>query len=155
MPGPYLNVGPFKTAVDETVTDQRLADELGVWRFEAGKILRYVQAAALIPRFEALRVDATVTTAGLIGHRVLQTSGATDMFMGIAEVTFPNLGFGWATIYGRATARVVAGEIPGSPLGPSSTTGVLTIRNTSHFNAAAIALQSGLSAGSAIFVSVL
>ena len=152
-PGPYLNTGPFRTAI--TANDATQQEELGVWRFEAGKILRYVRAGALIPRFESVRGQFDVTTAALMGNQVLQTSAATDIFFGVAETTLASLNFGWITTYGRATARVVAGEIPGSPLGPSSTTGVLTIRNTSHFNAVALALQSGLSAGSAIFIAML
>lgn len=149
MPGPYLNIGPFKTQI--TANDSTQQEELGVWRFEAGKVLRYVRAGALIPRGEALRLDSTA----LDGSRVLQASGDTDMFMGIAEATLASLSFGWVTIYGPATARVTSLTIPGSSLGPSSTTGVLSIRNSSHFNAVAVAVASGLSAGSAIFITQL
>lgn len=85
-----------------------------MWRFEAGKILRYVRAGALIPRFESARYDFTVTTAALMGNQVLQTSAATDMFAGVAEATLASLNYGWITTYGPATARVVAGEVPGS-----------------------------------------
>ena len=153
MPGPYLNVGPFRSRVTDThaIGPQ---EELGVWRFEAGKIYRYVKFGALIPAFEACRLDSTVTTAALFGNQVLQTSAATDMFMGIAEVTGPNLAFGWITAYGNATGRV-AGEAAGSALGPSANTGVLSIRNTSHFNTSAIAAAAGLSMGSAVFIHVL
>lgn len=153
MAGPYLNQGAFSTRV--TANDTTQQEQLGVWRFEAGKILRYVRAAALIPAGEPCTADATITTAAWIGHNVLQTSAVTNTFFGIAETTLASGSFGWVTLYGPATARVDTNLIPGSPLGPSVTTGVLTIRNTSHFNAAAIALQTGLSAGSAIFVSVL
>lgn len=156
MPGPYLNSGAFRTRISDTQAIGP-AEELGVWRFEAGKILRYVKAGALIPAGESTKFDTSVVTGTplLMGAQVLQASGATDMFAGVAEVTLPNLGFGWVTIYGPATARVVSATIPGSPLGPSGTTGVLDIRNSSHFNAVAVALQSGLSAGSAVFISVL
>ena len=102
-----------------------------------------------------MRGDFTVTTAALMGNQVLQTSGATDMFFGIAETTLASLNYGWITMFGPATARVEALTVPGTPLGPSSTTGVLTVRNTSHFNAVALALQSGLSMGSAVFITVL
>lgn len=151
-PGPYLNVGPFKTRI--TANDTTQQEELGVWRFEAGKVLRYVKAGALIPAGEAVKLDSSVTTAALMGHQVLQTSGATDMMLGIAEVTLANLGFGWVTVYGPATGRV-ATTAAGAGIGPSANTGVLSISNTSHFNAAAIAMQTGLSAGSAVFISVL
>lgn len=156
MAGPYLNQGAFRTKITETHTSQQ--EELGVWRFEAGKILRYVQAgAAVIPAYEAVIHDSTVTsvTAALVGNRVVQSSGATDMFLGIAEVTLAGSSYGWITTYGPATARVATGAIPNTPLGPSGNTGVLSIRNTSHFNAAAIAVASGLSAGSTVFVSIL
>ena len=155
MPGPYLNTGAFSTQIG---TNDLVgpAEELGVWRFEGAKIVRYVKSGSLIPRYEPVRVDFTVSTAALIGHQVLQTDGATNMFFGVADnATFANLSFGWVTVYGPATARVDTLLIPGSPLGPSVTTGVLTIRNSSHFNAVAVAVQSGLSAGSAIFVTVL
>lgn len=154
MPGPYLNSGPFRTRISDTQVIGPI-EELGVWRFDTGKVLRYVKAGALIPAGEAVKFDTTVSTVALLGNQVLQASGATDMFAGVAEVTLPNLGFGWVTMYGPATARVVSALIPGSPLGPSGTTGVLDIRNSSHFNAVAVALQSGLSAGSAVFISVL
>lgn len=148
-----MNIGALRTTITANDTSQQ--EELGVWRFEAGRILRYVRAGALIPRFESVRGDFTVTTAALMGNQVLQTSGATDMFFGVAETTLASLNYGWITTYGPATARVDSALIPGSPLGPSSTTGVLTIRNTSHFNAVALALQSGLSMGSAVFIVVL
>jgi hypothetical protein len=156
MPGPYLNSGPFRSTIRDAHVIGPL-EELGVWRFEAGKVLRYVKAGALIPAGEAVRFDTSVagTSAALLGNQVLQASGATDVFAGIAEVTLPNLSFGWITMYGPATGRVVSATIPGSPLGPSTLTGVLDIRNSSHFNAVAVALQSGLSAGSAVFISVL
>ena len=153
MSGPYLNTGPFKTKI--TANDTTQQEELGVWRFEAGKVLRYVKASALIPAGEALKMDSSVTTAALMGMQVQASSGATDMFFGIAETTLAALNFGWVTIYGPATGRVVTADAAGAGLGPSANTGVLSIRNTSHFNAAAIAIQTGLSAGSAVFVSVL
>ena len=153
MPGPYLNQGAFRTRITDTATDAA-QEELGIWRFDSGKILRYVKFGALVPRGESVKLDSSVTTAALMGVQVLQTSGATDMFMGIAEVTGPLLGFGWVTIYGPATGRVNL-DAAGAGLGPSANTGVLSIRNTSHFNAAAIAMQTGLSAGSAVFISVL
>lgn len=153
MPGPYLNVGLFQTAVSDNDTTQK--EELGVWRFSGGKVYKYTKSGALIPRGEPCRYDFTVTTAALIGNQILQSSAVTDIFAGVAEATFASLSFGWLTVYGPATGRVDTNVIPGSPLGPSSTTGVLTIRNTSHFNAVAVALETGLSAGSAIFISVL
>ena len=72
MAGPYLNQGAFRTQITEASTSQQ--EELGIWRFEAGKILRYVQAgAAVIPAYEAVKHDSTVTsvTAALIGNRVV------------------------------------------------------------------------------------
>ncbi len=154
MPGPYLSQGIFRTRITTTNTDAA-QEELGIWRYEAGKVLRYVKAGALIPGGEAVKIDTTVTTAALMGNQVLQTSGRTDMLLGIAEVTLPNLGFGWITCYGPATARVVTTTVPASALGPDSSTGVLQIRTATDFNAAAIALQSGLSAGSAVFITIV
>lgn len=124
-----------------------------MWRFEAGKILRFVRAGDLIPRFESVRYDAARHID--VGGQVLQTSGVTNMFVGIAEVTMAKDNYAWVTIYGPATARVTTTTIPLSSLGPSADTGVLSIRNTSHFNAVALAVESGLSFGSAIFISVL
>jgi len=151
LPGPYLNQGAFRTRI--TQQDSTQEEELGIFRFEAGKILRYCRAGDLIPRFESVRLDTARHIS--VGGQVLQTSGVTNMFVGIAEVTMAKDNFAWVTIYGPATGRVAAGEIPLSPLGPSANTGVLSIRNTSHFNAVAIAVESGLSAGSAVFISVL
>ena len=155
MPGPYLNIGVFQTKIsDNDVIGPR--EELGVWRAEGSKIVRYVKSGSLIPQYESLRVDFTVTTAALMGNQVLQSDSQTSMFFGVADnATFANLSFGWVTMYGPATARVDTNLIPGSPLGPNSQTGVLTIRNSSHFNAVGVALQTGLSAGSAIFVNIL
>lgn len=111
----------------------------------------------MIPAFEVVTHDSTVTsaTAALVGNQVVQASGDTNMFLGIAEVTMAGSNYGWITTYGPATARVVSAVIPMQPLGPGSSTGVLSIRNTSHFNAAALAVASGLSMGSTVFVSVL
>lgn len=154
MAGPYLNVGQFKTRI--TANDAEQQEELGIWRFEAGKVLRYVKAGALIPAGEVVQIDSSVAGGSplLIGHQVIAAVGATNIFGGVAESTIAALRFGWVTTYGPATARVES-LAPGSALGPSLSTGVLTIRNTSHFNAVAVALASGLSAGSAIFISVL
>lgn len=152
MPGPYLNTGPFKTKISDNDLIGPV-EELGVWRFEAGKILRYIKTGALIPRFEACKYDTTVTTAALMGNQVLQCDGATNIFAGVVEASLASLSFGWITVLGPATARVATGEIPGTPLGPDRTaTGVLSVRNTSHFNASAVAVQSGLSFGSAVFL---
>lgn len=155
-PGPYLNVGMFRTPI--SANDSTQQEELGLWRFDSGKILKYVQASgAVIPAFEAVKHDNTVTsvTLALVGNRVRQTSGATDMLLGIAETTLAANNFGWITCYGVATARVTAGEVPNTPLGPSGNTGVLSVRNTSHFQVGAIAVASGLSAGSTVFVRSL
>ena len=155
MPGPYLNSGLFSGPASQNDLIGP-AEEIGIWRYDAGRIVRYVKSGSLIPRFESVRVDGTVSTAALIGHQVVQTDGQTNMFFGVADShTFANLSYGWVTIYGPATARVDTTVIPNSALGPNSQTGVLTIRNTSHFNAVAVALQSGLSAGSAVFITVL
>lgn len=160
MAGPYLNTGAFATKI--TATNATPQEELGIWRFEAAKILRYVKAgSAVIPAYEAVKQDTAVTgaTIALVGNQVVQTSSPTDLALGIAEVTLAANNYGWITCYGPATARVVGsggtGEQPGAALGPSTNTGVLSIRNSSHFNAAAIAVASGLSAGSAVFVRVL
>lgn len=156
MSGPFLNTGIFQTKI----TDNDLIgpkEELGVWRYEAGKVLRYVKSGALIPAGECVKADVTVTTAALFGAQVLQCSAATDMFLGIAETTLASLSFGWVTIFGPATGRVATAgnEVPGAAVGPSTNTGVLSVRNTSHWNAIAIAMQSGLSAGSAVFITDL
>ena len=154
-PGPYLNIGVFQTKI----TDNDLVgpkEELGSWRYEGAKVVRYVKSGSLVPQYEGLKLDATVTTAALMGNQVLQCDGLTNMFFGVADnATFANLSFGWVTMYGPATARVATTTIPESSLGPSANTGVLSIRSTCHFNAVAVALQTGISAGSAVFVTVL
>lgn len=151
-PAPYLNIGIFKTRITDTNT---VADEeVGIWRAEAGKILRYVKASAPINQYMAVAFDTTVTTAALMGNQVRTTQVAADPFYGIAEVTLPNLGFGWVTVYGPATARVATATVPGVYLAASTASGILTTAvGASGF--AAIALQTGLSAGSAIYVKNL
>lgn len=153
MPGPYLSTGAFRTRVTANSASQE--EEVGIWRFEGGKIYRYMRAGDLIPAGENVRMDFSVVTGspGLIGGQVLQTSGPTNVFLGIAETTLASGNYGWITVYGPATARVATNQIPGGSLGPDVTaTGVLSIRNTSHFMVGALALQTGLSAGSAVFV---
>mgnify|MGYP001574359104 CR=1 FL=1 len=154
MAGPYLSTGQFRTRI--TANDAEQQEELGIWRFEAGRVLRYVKAGALIPAGEIVQIDSSVVSGSplLIGHQIIAAAGATNLCAGVVEATIASLRFGWVTTYGPATARVDA-VAPGSALGPSALTGVLTIRNTSHFNAIAVALTSGLSAGSAVFVSIL
>jgi len=154
MPGPYTNIGGYQTRINANDTTQR--EELGSWRYEAGKVLRYVKASAIIPSGAAVKIDTTVTTAALIGNQVILTIAPTDMCVGIAETTLSALNFGWITCYGPATASVsTQAAAPGQYVGPSSTSGVLAVASTSLFNAAAVALQSGLSAGSAVYVTVL
>ena len=154
-PGPFLNTGIFRTRI----TDNDLVgpvEELGVWRYEAGKILRYVKSGALIPRNEAVRFDSSATTAALIGNQVLQVSGRTNVMAGIADnATFASLSFGWITVAGPATARVADAAIVGSQLGPSANTGVLAdsyIATPTILHFKAVALAAGLSSGSAIFL---
>lgn len=155
MPGPYLNTGLF----DSKVTDNHTVGpktELGVWRFEAGKILRYVKSAHAIDKNAAVKMDATVTTAALIGHQVGMTSAATDLLFGVAETTFAALSFGWVTVSGVATARVDSLAAAGQPLGPhQGNTGMLSFRSYSHFHAGAVALAAGLSGGSAVHINAL
>lgn len=159
MAGPYLNTGAFKTRI--TANDAiGPVEELGTWRYEAGKILRYVKAAALIPGGESVQLDHTVTTAALIGNQVQAIQSTTNILLaGIAETTLAANSFGWITCYGPATARVTTNAPAGAALGPSATTattGVLGIWNMSQFaNVAAVAVQTGLSAGSAIFVTTM
>ena len=155
MPGPYLSQGAFKTRI--TANDTTQQEELGIWRFEAGKILKYVKAGALIPAGEAVVLDSTVAGGSplLMGQQVLQVSAITNMIAGIAETTLASLNFGWITTYGPATARVVTNANPGVILGSSATTGVLSTWGVSNLHGMAVALQTGLSAGSAVFVTLL
>ena len=155
MPGPFINTGAFATrASDNDAVGPK--DELGVWRFEAGKILRYVKSGALIPRYEAVTVDETVSTAALLGNQVLQTGTISEMLFGVADqATFANLSFGWVTVFGNATARVAAGTVPGAYLAASAATGVLSGLGASNMQVGALALQSGLSAGSAVYITTL
>jgi len=156
MPGPFLNTGVFQTRITDNTSTQQ--EELGVLRVENGKVLRYVKAGALIPAYSACKFDTSVTTGAALTAvaQVVQTNAQdTDMFIGVAEVTMALNSFGWLTIYGPATARTTTGIVPGVALGPSSLTGVLGIRQISHFYTAGLAVQSGLSAGSAVYISVL
>src|SRR5690349_9914192 len=129
MPGPYLNSGIFQTKV--TANDNTQKEELGVLRFEGGKIYRYVKASSVIPIGEIVTADATVTTAALISYQVNQLSSVTNInVVGLAETTLAALNFGWITVYGPATGRVTTNTNPGTPLGApamggqSVTTGV-------------------------------
>lgn len=160
MPGPFLNTGIFQTPLSANTADQR--EELGVLRYDSGKVLRYVRAGALIPAGESVRYDFSTlaggTSPGLFGAQVVQVDGTTNMFFGVAEATLASGSYGWVTIFGPATARVASATIPGSALGPSTAagvTGILAIRDQSHFAAFALAVQTGLSAGSAVFITVL
>lgn len=156
MPGPFLNTGAFGDLVTETHTVPR--EELGVWRFEAGKILRYVKAGALIPRYEGVMWDENATaTAALFGNQVVQCIGESHLLLGIADqATFALNTYGWITAFGQATARVVTNTVPGNTLGIGTVTGVLArIQTSTNFLPKAIAVQTGLSAGSAIFITSL
>ena len=153
MPGPYLNSGVYSTRVTDNDTSQK--EELGVLRFEGGKLYRYVKSGALIAAYSALKLDVSASTAAAAMTQAVQTSTDTDMFFGVNEVTMALNSFGWITVYGPATARVTTGIVPGVALGTTNTTGILGIRQISHFSAAGLAVASGLSAGSPIFISVL
>lgn len=150
MPGPYLNSGIFQTRItDNDVVGPK--EELGVWRYEAGKILKYVKSGALIPKLEGVRIDFTVTTAALMGNQVLSIDAPTSMLVGVAETTFASLSFGWVTVYGPATARVNPAAAAGNTLVPSTATGVLAPAVITGM-APALSLAAGLSGGSAVFV---
>lgn len=162
MPGPYLNSGIFRTTITETTSEKR--EEFGVYRFESGKIYRYVKAGALIPAGEAVVGDHSVTTAGLIGNQVVALGSTTNMLiLGVAEATLSNLGHGWITVHGPATARVVTNAPAGAHLGANAgnaatpvQTGVLNLWSpATSLSVFAIALQTGLSAGSAIYIKAL
>lgn len=153
MPGPYLNQGVFRTTVSQVDTTPQ--EELGIWRFEAGKILRYVKANAAIPAGASVKADAPIVTAALMGNQVVGTTGVTDMLLGVMETTLPLGQYGWITCFGPATAMVVTNTIPAQGLAPGASSGVLGIAATCNYNAAAVAIQTGLSAGSAIFITVL
>src|SRR5882724_5539788 len=128
MPGPFLNSGIFQTRVTDTSTTAQ--EELGVWRFENGKIYRYNKAGALLLAYQALKLDTT--TGGQLGAQVIQVTTDTDVFLGVAEVTIALNSFGWITTYGPATCRVAVAAVPGVALGPANATGALTIRQVSN-----------------------
>ena len=154
-PGPYLNSGLFGgPGTQNDLVGPK--EELGLWRFDAGRILRYVKSGSLIPRNEAVRLDFTATTAALIGRQVVQTDAPTNILFGIADNhTFANLSFGWVTVYGNATSRVTIDLASGIRLGPTATTGVLGVTQNSSFQGQAIALATGVSSGSAVHVCAL
>lgn len=162
-PGPYLNQGAFKTTI--SANDATPQEELGIWRFEAGKIYKYVKvtssATSPIMAGAAVKSDSNFATqtAALAGNQVVFSSGVTNLVLGIAETTLAAANYGWLTCYGPATAMVVSNVIPDSLLGPSASTGVLGIigstSNIVGLNPMGITIQTGLSAGSAVFVSAL
>jgi hypothetical protein len=156
MAGPYLNQGSFKTRITDVDTTPQ--EELGIWRFEAGKVLRYVKAGALIPQYEAVMFDESATASpGLFGNQVIQSIGESHMLLGVADqATMASLSYGWITVYGQATARVVTATVPGNSLGVGTLTGVLArVQTSTFFMPRLIAVQTGLSAGSAVFIAVL
>ena len=154
-PGPYLNSGVFRTAVSANTAEQQ--EEVGVWRFESGNIYRYMRAGALIPAYEAVSYDNSVVSGSplLLGNQVIAAIGETNLVLGIAETTLSSGNYGWITVYGPVTARVQTTVIPGRQLGAAGETGVLGIRTTSNYHQSALAVQTGLSAGSAVFLRAL
>lgn len=154
MPGPFLNIGQFSTSVSQNDTVQK--EELGVWRFEGGRVLRYVRSGAVIPQFSAVTAQTNLATAALFGNQVIPTSARTHMLFGVADNSaFASGSFGWITVFGVATGRTTTGTTPGTVLQPGTATGVLDVWASTNLQAFALALQTGLSAGSAVFVRAL
>lgn len=123
-----------------------------------------MQATSLVLQYTPVQIDVTTTTGLLMGAQVVAlnplqaqgTGGGSQMpFVGIAEATIPLNNFGWITVNGPATGRVVTSTIPGTYVGGGTVSGILGVANASQmFLANAIALQTGLSAGSAIFILI-
>src|SRR5687767_14623506 len=108
MAGPFLNQGVFSSPATETHTVPQ--EELGVWRFEAGKILRYVKAGTAINRYAAVMWDESATvTAALFGNQIMCGIGESHMMLGVADqATLSINNYGWITVYGPATCQVTA-----------------------------------------------
>src|SRR5687767_11542691 len=95
--GPFLNSGAWMTAV--TAVDTTAKEELGVLRFENGRVYKYVKA-----------VDAAITAgfaaeySGTTGTNVRLAVASAHMYAGVAETTLTSGSFGWLTVQGLTSA---------------------------------------------------
>src|SRR5436189_6272956 len=95
--GPFLGSGSWITTV--AANDSTQKEELGILRFEAGKVFKYVQVSSAANIAAGFAVEYTGTATGV---RLAVASG--QKIAGIAETALSTSFFGWITVQGAANA---------------------------------------------------
>jgi hypothetical protein len=140
----------FNTAVTSTSTTQK--EELGIVRWESGRAYRYILAGAAIAQYDALIYSGTT------GYTVIPSTSAngTEFILGAAQVAIANGSYGWMQVYGPGVVKSDATHTAGIALTDGA--GVGTVRayaNTDICNIVGLALATGVTAGSAVFFTLL
>ena len=148
--GPFLNTGGWKTLV--TANDSTAQEMLGSIRFENGKIFRYVLAGGTIAASDAVKSSGTTGTTV-----ITTTAAANQKVVGVAETAITNAQYGWITVYGKATCKVVVSTAAGAVLdADSGTAGTLKLAVSGDLNTGdAVAMETGVAAGSLVFLTCL
>jgi hypothetical protein len=127
MPGPFLSDGVFIGPV--TSVDILQANELGATRWDASRILQYVQFDSNVTPYDWVMLNIATTAGSPAGnaynYRVIDmVATPTCVPFGVWEGPTIALGnFGWVTRLGPATAKVSTTALAGLDLRPVGVTG--------------------------------
>ena len=154
MSGPFLSAGIFSGPVSNIDLTQQ--NELGMMRWDGGRILQYVKFGGSPAPYEWIQTDTAQFTQP---YQVIQLAASvTQVPLGVAEFGGSNGSFGWITRLGPATAKVATTAFAGSELRPGGTAGTLgpiwTTAPTS-MGGFGIAVATGEAAGSLVNVRCL
>ena len=126
----------FKDAVTDTSSTAKY--RVGTRRQQNGREYIYIQADDAITVNQAVKMDSTT------GVKVTPTAAATDDLFGVAETAITDEEYGWITVKGVASCKILTAATAGQVLAPTSTAGVLgNPANTDVAMIRAVALQNG------------
>jgi hypothetical protein len=136
--GPFLGSGAWVTSV--AANDSTQKEELGILRFENGKVFKYVQVSSAANIAANFAAEYTGTSTG-----VRLAVASAQKIAGIAETALSTSFYGWITVQGLASAMCNSSVTAGNGLIVAGTAGMLTVATSASLaRADAIALTTGL-----------
>jgi hypothetical protein len=153
-PGPYLSEGIFEGPVSDIHSVQK--HELGILRFDAGRILKYVKFGAAVTPYSWAQLDNTQFTEA--NQVITLAASVTQIAVGVIEYGGSSGSFGWMTIHGPATAKTATTAYAGAPLrasGTAGTAGPLFGSAPTQLPTFGVAVATGVAAGSLVLVQCL
>jgi hypothetical protein len=136
--GPFIHSGAWMTAV--TAADTSAKEELGVLRFENGRVYKYVRAVD-----GAIGAGFVAEYSGTGGTTVRLAVASAQIYAGVAETALSSGNYGWVTVQGLTSAMCNSSVTAGNGLIVAGTAGMLTVATSASLaRAQAIALTTGL-----------